>query len=185
MKSRLLWFSFLAPILLNVSCSSSSESESTNSSASASATENPEGLPMSEADIRTGPAPGVPIVSARTYVGGSATTRVTGSFEIDEDIPINKPASYSDGSMTWLQYGVSGAETPNFLLTISPDEVGMIVGRGKPTATAGATACKGSMNVAANSITGDYSCPGITSYDPRDGKMGQVNIDVRFAATSP
>jgi len=185
MKPRLLWIYLLAVIVLNVACSGQSDTASASTSETESAPENTADLPQSEADMRTGPVVGVPVISARTYVDGSATVKVTGSFAIDEAIPINKAASYSDGSMTWLQYGVSGAETPNILVTVSEAEVGINIGRGKPTATAEAAACKGGMEVAANSITGNYTCPGITSYDPRDSKMGKVNVEVRFSAKSP
>lgn len=75
----------------------------------------------------------IPIISGRTYVSERAKVTVTGSFQINEDIAFNDKASYSDGEMTWLQYGVSGAETPGLLVTASPDEVGIIAGRGKPT----------------------------------------------------
>jgi len=184
MKARLLpWAAVLALSVINASCSGQSASESESAVDSGAA--NTAGLPQSEADMRTGPVAGVPVISARTYVDGSATVKVTGSFAIDEAIPINKPASYSDGSMTWLQYGVSGAETPNILVTVSEVEVGIIVGHGKPTATAEVAACKGGMEVGANTISGHYTCPGITSYDPSNSQMGKVDIEVSLTAKSP
>ena len=173
MNSRLSLVSFLALIVVNASCSGKDESEQENAAST----------PRSEAAM-TVPAVAVPIISARSYVGGSAKVTVTGSFQINEDIPINTQASYSDGEMTWLQYGASGSEAPNALVTISPDEVGINVGRGKQTATIGAEKCSGGMDVTGNSITGHYKCPNVTSYDPLSGQMGTVNIEVDLAATS-
>jgi hypothetical protein len=131
-------------------------------------------------------APDVPVISARNYVSGSAKTKVTGTFSIDEDIAINTQASISDGSMTWLQYGASGAETPNILVTVNKDlnEIGINVGKGKPTSTVTAADCKGGMEVADKLVTGHYTCKGAASYDPRSGAMGQVDIEVSFTAGS-
>jgi hypothetical protein len=126
----------------------------------------------------------VPVISARSYVSGSAKVTVTGSFQISEDIAINVQASYSDGEMTWLQYGASGSEAPNLLVSVSLDEVGLIVGRGKQTATAIVEACTGEMDVTRNSITGHYKCLGVTSHDPRVAGLGKVNIEIRFTAKS-
>jgi hypothetical protein len=120
----------------------------------------------------------------QNQTAGSAKVTVTGSFQFNEDIPINTQASYSDGEMTWLQYGASGSEAPNALVTVSRDEVGINVGRGKQTATIGAENCSGDMEVTGNSITGHFKCPNVTSYDPVSGQMGTVNIEVNLAATS-
>ena len=126
----------------------------------------------------------VPVIGARTYVGGSATVTVTGSFQLKADIPINQQASLSDGEMTWLQYGASGSEAGDVLVTVSLDEIGVTVGRGKKTATAGAVDCTGKTDVTASVITGHYACPGVTSHDPREMGLGKVNIEVRFTAMS-
>jgi hypothetical protein len=109
---------------------------------------------------------------------------VTGSFQVNEVVPINTQASYSDGQMTWLQYGVSGAETPNAGITVSPYEVGVTVARGKTLATAGTENCTGKMVVTANSIVGKYNCPGITSHNPAQAGLGEVDITVEFTAGS-
>ena len=126
----------------------------------------------------------VPVISGRYYVGGSAKVTVTGSFQINADIPINQKASFGDGEMTWLQYGDSGSEAPNALVTVSRDEVGINVGLGKQTATAPGDICTGEMDVTANSITGHYKCPEVTSYDPRNGRMGKVSIEIQITAAS-
>jgi hypothetical protein len=173
MKSRLFWVTFLAPIVMSAACSGND----------GNAQESAVALPQSEADL-VAQAVKVPVISARSYVGGSAKVKVTGSFQIDEAIPINTQASFSAGDMTWLQYGASGAETPNALVTISTYEVGINVGRGKPTATISTENCKGGMEVTGNSVTGKYKCPNVTSYDPRSGKMGTVNIEIDLTAMS-
>jgi hypothetical protein len=126
----------------------------------------------------------IPVISPRGYVGGSANVSVTGAFQVNADIPINKQASTSDGQMTWLQYGVSGAAEPNMLLTVSSYEVGFGVSKGKATATAGAEDCTGDMVVGERQINGKYSCKGVTSYDPGTGQMGEVDIEIRFTALS-
>jgi hypothetical protein len=125
-----------------------------------------------------------PVIGARTYVGGSATVTVSGSFQLKANIPINQQASLSDGEMTWLQYGASGSEAGDVLVTVSLDEIGVTVGRGKKTATAGAVDCTGKIDVTASLVTGHYTCPGVTSHDPREMGLGKVNIEVRFTAMS-
>ena len=127
---------------------------------------------------------GVPTISARNYASGSVTVKVTGAFAIDATIPINKQASMSDGEMTWLQFGDSGAAEPNLLLTVSSYEVGFGVAHGKATATAGAEDCTGDMVVGPQKVHGKYSCKGVTSYDPSTGQMGTVDIEIQFVATS-
>lgn len=126
----------------------------------------------------------IPIISARSYVNGSAKISVTGSFQVNQDVAINAQASFSDGEMTWLQFGASGAETPNALVTVSPDEVGIAVGRGKWIATAGAEACTGKMVVTGVSVLGRYSCPGVTAHNPGVPGLGKVDIEFAFTTGS-
>jgi hypothetical protein len=126
----------------------------------------------------------VPGISARSYVSGSAQVTVAGSFQINADIAINTQASVSDGQMSWLQYGTSGSDAPELTVTVSPDEVGLVVGRGKQTATIGADGCTGSVEVTSNLITGHYICPGVTSYDSGAVSLGKVDIEVKFSAKS-
>jgi hypothetical protein len=126
----------------------------------------------------------LPVISGRTYISGNAKVKVTGTFHFDAVIPINKQASFGDGEMTWIQYGNSGAEEPNLLVTVSLQELGFGVGLGKKVATAGGEQCTGAMEVKPAMITGHYKCPGITSYDPRDGKMGKVDIEIDMTAGS-
>ncbi len=131
------------------------------------------------------PAPGqAPAISARTYTSGTATLTVTGAIQMKEDIAINKQASMSDGEMTWLQYGVSGAATPNGLVTVSTQEVGLSFGKGKQIFTIGTEDCAGAMKVTPALVSGEYTCKGVTSYDAASGKMGKVDLMVKFTAGS-
>lgn len=130
----------------------------------------------------------VPKISGRAFVVGSARVTVTGSFQIDADVAINAKASFGDGEMTWIQFGVSGAAEPNALITYGDQGIGIIIGLGKNTATAEPlaedAACSGAVDVKASSISGQYTCRGVGSYNPATGKMGKVNISIRFTATS-
>ena len=58
-----------------------------------------------------------PTISDRRFTEGSLTVTVTGSSTIDTEIAINTKASFAGGGSTWLQFGVSGAEAPNVLVT--------------------------------------------------------------------
>jgi hypothetical protein len=123
-----------------------------------------------------------PAISARSYTGGSATIVVTGSFQIEKDVPLNTAASYSDGEMTWLQFGVSGSPEPNALITYGPNGDGVNAALGKKTAIAEAENCKGTVEVTAAQVTGDYDCTGVTSFDAGTGSMGTVRIRIRYTA---
>ena len=123
-----------------------------------------------------------PAISARQYTGGTVILVVTGSIQINDTVAINVPASISDGEMTWLQYGASGSPTPNLLITFSNGEYGIGVGLGKKVATAEPQHCTGTTQVTATSITGNYDCKGVTSYDGGTGSMGNVTIKVQFTA---
>ena len=131
-----------------------------------------------------------PPISQREFVGGSVKVKVTGTFTMDQEVPINTKASIGGGDMTWLQYGASGSAEGDVLITFTQtQEVGIMVGRAKQTATAGVTPgekseCSGKVDVAAKLISGHYTCKGVVSYDPRTFKMGKVDIDVEFNAKS-
>ncbi len=130
-----------------------------------------------------------PTISQRQFKGGSAKVTVTGSFTIDQEIPINATASVGDGESTWLQFGASGAAEPNILITYGETgETGVIVGKGKQSATGGITPgeksdCAGTVKVTPSLVSGEYTCRGITSYEPGKG-MGKVDIKVTFRADS-
>jgi hypothetical protein len=147
---------------------------------------------MAFAAVPPAPAqePAYPPISARQFTDGSIEVRVTGSQNMDAEIPINSQASIGDGEVTWLQYGASGSESPNALITYTQTgEVGVSVGKGKFIVTAGVTPgekpqCEGKTEVAPTLITGNYTCRRITSYDAGTGTMGKVDIAVTFRATS-
>lgn len=131
-----------------------------------------------------------PAISQRSFTGGSAKVKVTGAFAIDEEIAINTKASYGDGVMTWLQFGASGAAEANSLITYGETgETGVNVAKGKMTAVAGImpgekSECSGKVEVTETLVTGDYTCVGVTSYDPATFSMSKVDIKVRFTAKS-
>lgn len=136
-----------------------------------------------------GQATQLPVISARNYTGGSARIMVTGSTQIDAEVPINTQASISDGEATWIQYGASGAATPNALITLHDGELGFGVGKGKVTVTAGIMEggdiqCSGKTNVTPALVSGKYTCPDIVSYDAATGAMGKVTIEISFTARS-
>lgn len=127
--------------------------------------------------------PLVPTINARTFTAGSASVTVTGTFQLQAEIPINDKASFGDGEMTWLQFGASGSKEPNVLITYG-EEIGINVGRGSNTVTAEGEKCSGEATVTATLITGHYSCSGVVSYDNATRKMSKVDIVIRFTATS-
>jgi hypothetical protein len=126
----------------------------------------------------------VPRISKRTFSEGTARLKVTGTFSLDEEVGINKQASIADEGQTWLQYGSSGSDSANVLVTVQPEEVGISPGKGKQNATAGADHCKGKLVVTASLVTGDYKCTGVTSFDQKTRKMGKVDIEISFTATT-
>jgi hypothetical protein len=136
-----------------------------------------------------GQTSGFPTISTRQYTGGSAKATVSGSATIEEEIPLNTQASFSDGEVTWLQFGVSGSEAPHALITYGDTkEIGISVGKGKFIVTGGIIPgekpqCSGTVQVTETEISGDYTCAGVTSHDPADG-MGKVDVKVRFTAKS-
>jgi hypothetical protein len=136
-----------------------------------------------------GQTSGFPTISARQYTGGSTMLTVSGSARIDQEIPLNHQASYSDGEMTWLQFGASGSEAPNALITYGENqEIGISVGKGKFIVTGSIMSgeksqCSGKVQVTKTEISGDYTGAGVASYDPATG-MGKVDIKVRFTAKS-
>jgi hypothetical protein len=136
-----------------------------------------------------GPAAGqFPAISAGQYSVGSAKVTVQGAVQIDQDVPINPQASFSDGEMTWLQFGVSGSADPHALITYGASkEIGVSVGKGKFIVTAGIAPgeppqCTGKTDVTGSLVSGRYSCKAITSHDGATGKLGTVDIEVVFTA---
>jgi hypothetical protein len=131
-----------------------------------------------------------PAISTRTFTGGSAKITVSGAASIDQDVALNTQASIGDGEVTWLQFGVSGSESPHALITFGQTgEVGVSVGRGKWIVTAGNQPgtdpqCPGKTEVTGTLVSGEYTCRGLTSYDASTGKMATADIIVRFNATS-
>lgn len=116
------------------------------------------------------------------FTAGSIFIKVTGSFQIEAEVPINATASFGDGEVTWLQFGASEAATPNSLLIFSPEGFGVNAAVGPSSAIGEAPACKGRIEVTPTLVSGEYSCTGITSYISATRQMGTVSFQVRFTA---
>lgn len=131
-----------------------------------------------------------PPISARQFKSGSVKILVTGSFSVNADVPINAQASIGAGDMTWLQFGVSGSNEPEALITYGDnEETGVTVGSGKQVATGGMMpgekpTCSGKVQVTATLISGHYTCKGLSSHDSSTGKLGKVDVEVTFTARS-
>jgi hypothetical protein len=125
----------------------------------------------------------IPSISKRMYASGSAQLTVTGSFTVNATVELNQ-GSYSSGDYTWLQYGASGAEEANVLVTLGEDGYGIGPGLGKNGAIAEGDLCKGKTEVTASLVSGSYTCKGMTSYNSSTRKMGTVDITVRFTAVT-
>jgi hypothetical protein len=136
-----------------------------------------------------GQTDGPPKITQRQFTGGSAMLMVTGSAKIDQEVAINDKASYGDGTMTWIQFGASGAEEPNVLITYGESgEIGISVGKGKFVVTGSImegeeSTCSGKAQATETLVSGEYICTGLTSYEPGKG-MGKVDVKVRFTAKS-
>lgn len=139
---------------------------------------------------RPAAAQAYPPISARQFKSGSVKIVVTGSFSINADVPINAQASIGDGDMTWLQFGVSGSNAPEALITYGDNkETGITVGSGKQVATGGMMpgekpTCTGSVQVTATLISGHYVCKGLSSHNSSTGSLGKVDVEVTFTARS-
>ncbi|MGE0552106.1 MAG: hypothetical protein AB7R55_01625 [Gemmatimonadales bacterium] len=128
--------------------------------------------------------PEVPTISKRYFAGGSAQVTVTGSLRFDTEMAIDTVASFGSGDKAWIQFGTSGSSKPNALLVFGDGDLGISVAEGKKSATAEAALCSGEAEVTADLVSGRYRCPEIDSYDPTTGKMGKVDITIRFTATT-
>ena len=132
------------------------------------------GIPMSDIDI--------PVVSARTYVSGQMRIDVSGHFDIDGVIELDRVASISDGDYTWLQYGTSGGEAPNATVTIGGGDISVSVAVGRYVATATSTQCEMETDVTPTTVAGHFTCPEVTGYNQEDRSMDNVAIEVEFDA---
>ncbi|HEX5766515.1 MAG TPA: hypothetical protein VFY27_13195 [Woeseiaceae bacterium] len=132
------------------------------------------GIPTSDIEV--------PVVSARTYVSGQMEIDVSGHFEIDGVMELDRVASISDGDYTWLQYGTSGGEAPNATVTIGGGDISVSVAVGRYVATATSTECEMETDVTPTSVTGHFNCPEVAGYNQDDRSMENVAIEVEFDA---
>ncbi|MEO6058039.1 MAG: hypothetical protein ABIQ49_14520 [Gemmatimonadales bacterium] len=132
---------------------------------------------------------GFPTISERQFTGGSAIVTVTGSTKMSQTIPLNTKASYGDGEVTWLQFGESGSDEGDALITYGEGkEIGMSVGKGKFIATGGIapgekSLCSGKVKATGVLVAGEYTCTGVTS-KMHDGTLGKVDYQIKFTAKS-
>ena len=126
----------------------------------------------------------VPVISARTDTTGHARLKVSGHFDIDASPELDTKASISDGGYTWIQYGSSGSEIPNATVTIGNGDMGVSVAVGRYVATGTSTECSMTTSVTAAKVSGHFQCPKVTGYNPADGSMGDVTIEIDFEASS-
>lgn len=131
-----------------------------------------------------------PPISGRQFTNGSIDIKVTGAFTMNATVAINTQASFGDGEMTWLQFGIDAGVAPNALITFTTmGEVGIIVQEGKVKGVTGIGGnekpwCTGTLDVKPAMLAGDYVCSGVPSHDRATDKMGKVNITVKFTAGS-
>jgi hypothetical protein len=62
--------------------------------------------------------------------------------------------------------------------------MGISVAVGRYVATGTTIECEMTTEVTPTKVSGHYSCPKVTGYNPADGSMGDVTIEVDFEATS-
>ncbi len=167
----------IAAILLLASCGSDSAVTPGSDAVEPSA-------PAQEASDHASSGNVVPVISARTYTGGSIQVKVSGFFEVNGSQDLNKPASITDDGQTWLQYGVSGSPGLDVTVTSNESESGVVVGNGPYTATVGSGDCKITFNVAPAIVSGNFLCAGVTGYNQKTGQMGKVSVEVSFNAKS-
>ena len=126
----------------------------------------------------------VPKISTRTYISGSAQVTVSGFFEVKGSQELYKPASLTDDSQTWLQYGNSGLPGLDVTVTSNETESGVVIGNGPFQVTAGNDECKITFDVTPTVVSGHISCAEATGYNKKSGQMGKVSVDVAFNAMS-
>jgi hypothetical protein len=134
------------------------------------------GLPMPDEEI--------PVISDRTYTAGHMQLRVSGFFDINASPALDPRASITSDGHTWIQYGASGEEPPNATVTVGEGDMGIGVSVGRYVATGTTIECEIVIEVTPTKVSGHYSCPKVTGYNPADGSMGDVKIELDFEATS-
>ena len=134
------------------------------------------GLPMPDEEI--------PVISDRTYKAGYLQLRVSGFFDINANPELDTRASITSDGYTWIQYGASGEAPPNATVTIGNGDMGISAAIERYIATGTTIECEITIEVTPARVSGHYSCPKVTGYNPADGSMGDVKIELDFEATS-
>lgn len=127
------------------------------------------------------------VISERTYTSGTVKAKVTGFFTVDGTQQLGQ-SGLTDDDQTWIPYGTSGAQELNVLFTNSTDmaEHGVTIGYGPYIVTATSTSgeCRTKVDVQPATVTGHYSCKGVTAQNNQTREMGKVDIEVEFSAGS-
>ena len=134
------------------------------------------GLPIPDEEI--------PVISDRSYTAGRMQLRVSGFFDINASPALDTMASITSDGHTWIQYGASGEAPPNATVTVGNGDMGISAAIERYIATGTTIECEITIEVTATKVSGHYSCPKVTGYNPVDGAMGDVKIEVDFEATS-
>jgi hypothetical protein len=137
----------------------------------------------------------IPAISDRTFTGGTAHVRVTGSFAIDKDLPLTlNGVSWvsADIGSTHLWFGTPPTtanlhnESDNVEMTFD-NAAGSVItpATGPWSALAGSDGCTTfSVQVTPTLVSGQISCKGVAAGDSVAGTTGSVDIEITFSATS-
>jgi hypothetical protein len=137
----------------------------------------------------------IPAISDRTFTGGTAHVRVTGSFAIDKDLPLTlNGVSWvsADIGATHLWFGTPPTtdnlhnEADNVEMTFD-NVAGSVItpATGPWSALAGSDSCTTfSVQATPTLVSGQISCKGVTAGDSVAGTTGSVDIEITFSATS-
>lgn len=167
----------IAVILLLASCGSDSAVAPGSDAGEPSA-------PAQEASDHAGSGNVVPVISARTYTGGSVQLKVSGFFEVDGSQDLYKPASITADNHTWLQYGNSDLPGLDITVTSNESESGVSIGNAPYQVVGTNDDCKITFDVTPTLVSGHFSCPDVTGYNQKSHQMGKVSVELTFNARS-
>lgn len=107
-----------------------------------------------------------PFVAFSEIVGGSNPPAEVGSITSTGATSLSRQISNANQVAHWPSGSQQNGGSPG------DGQIGRIVGRGTPAATAEGIHCSGEVNVTASSVSGRYARTGVGAYDPSTGKSG-------------
>jgi hypothetical protein len=144
-----------------------------------------------QSSAATTPAPGgneIPVISVRTFTGGSATVDVSGSFVLHSTLALTDLAfDSSDGVETTLSYEFnrdSGGISLGFSHREGADGLGLNINLGTWMATYLGSDCTWQVEVTSSTVSGHISCHDISAVNSSDETQGSVDIELDFTADS-